>query len=256
MKASSRGCWAAAIVILAGPWLAALSLAQDTRVPTVGEEESPTWRFTFTPQFWASGLSGRVGIGTSVSNADLSFGDVFGDFDITVMGLFEARRSPWVIRADLLYMSLADDQALATDGSGTLQINQEQFMLQPELGYSVLSRPWGGLDALVGARYWHLSIDLTSPSQVLSGDRGWVDGTAGASFRYQPAELWWLFAKADAGAGGSNFTWQGYGGAGYDLGRCCTLVGGYRYLDVDYESDDLTYDVHLDGPVIGVTLRF
>ena len=78
----------------------------------------------------------------------------------------------------------------------------------------------------------------------------------GANVRYQPADKWRLVAKADVGAGGSDFSWQLYGGAGYELGGCCTLVGAYRFLDVDYDVDDILYDVRLGGPTFGLTLRF
>jgi hypothetical protein len=188
---------------------------------------------------------------------DLSFGDIFEDFDITWRALFEARRAAWVFRGDLLYMSLGDEQALSDDGSATLRVTQQQFVFQPEAGYAVFHRPWGGVDALVGVRYWHLSVDLNAPPQEISGDKGWVDGTVGAAFRYQAPEHWRLFAKADAGAGGSEFSWQGNAGAGYDVGPCCTVIGGYRYLAVDYEeSGGLVYDVHLNGPLVGISLRF
>jgi hypothetical protein len=99
-------------------------------------------------------------------------------------------------------------------------------------------------------------VDIEAPSQEASGDKGWVDGTVGANLRYQPAEKWHLVAKADIGAGGSDFTWQLYGGAGYDLGSCCALVAAYRHLDVDYDKEGFLYDVNLSGPALGVGLRF
>jgi opacity protein-like surface antigen len=257
MNTLSQWLFATALVTLLTSAAEEPSWAQDNRVPAAGEEENPTWRFTFTPNLWMSGLSGIVGVGGRVGEVDLSFEEIVDDFDIGLMGLFEARRHPWTIRADVFYVSLSDQQALSTDGSGTLQITQEQLMLQPELGFTILSRPWGGIDALVGVRYWHLSLDLTAAPQEFATSTDWVDGTVGAALRYQPAEKWHVFAKSDLGAGGSDFTWQALGGLGYDLGRCCTLDAAYRYLDVDYAKDNgLVYDVQLHGPAIGLTLRF
>jgi hypothetical protein len=130
-------------------------------------------------------------------------------------------------------------------------------MLQPEVGRTIVTQPWGTVDVMVGVRYWHLSVDLTAPPEVLSGDQDWVDATVGAAWRFQPGPHWHLFAKGDLGGGGSKFTWQGLGGAGYDLARCCTLLAAYRYLAVDYEKDNgFVYDVHLNGPALGVTLHF
>jgi hypothetical protein len=184
-----------------------------------------------------------------VSDVSIGIGDVIDQFDIGVMGLLEARRLPFVLRTDLFWVSLGDEQPDHT-------VNQEQLILQPEAGYSIVSRPWGGVDALVGARYWHLSIDLVQPSQTISGDRHWIDATVGAAVRYQPAERWHLFGKADVGGGASKFSWLGVGGAGYDVGRCCTVNAAYRYLDVDYDHDAFVYDVHLDGPAVGLTIHF
>jgi len=130
-------------------------------------------------------------------------------------------------------------------------------MLQPEVGRTVVTRPWGTVDLVVGARYWSLNVDIKAPPDELSGSQSWVDATFGAVWRFRPGQDWHLFAKGDLGGGGAKFTWQGLAGAGYDLGRCCTLVGAYRYLDIDYEKDNgFVFDVHLNGPALGVTLNF
>ena len=229
--------------------------AQDDRVPAAGEEGGPSWEYSLTPLLWVTGLKGQVGLSPRISDVDLGFDDIFGDLNFGSTALFEARRRPWVLRADVFYVSLGDERATSTDGSGTLQVGLEQLMFNLEVGYAILTRPWGGVDALAGARYWHLSVDLSAPPQELSGDEGWVDGTVGAALRYLPAEGWRIFAKADVGAGGSDFTWQASGGGGYDLGRCCTVIAAYRYLDVD-RQDGLVYDVSFHGPALGLTLHF
>jgi hypothetical protein len=185
-----------------------------------------------------------------VTEVSLSIGDVIDQFDIGVMGLLEARRAPWVLRGDVFFVNLGDEP-------GGVTVGQEQLMLQPEIGRTVVTRAWGSVDLLVGVRYWHLSVDLTAPPETLSGSQDWADATFGAAWRVQPGQDWHLFAKGDLGGGGAKFTWQGLGGAGYDLARCCTLVAAYRYLDVDYEkANGLVYDVHLYGPAVGVTLNF
>ena len=243
------------LVAVAALVLAQPGGAQQDSVPSAAGVEATSWRFSVTPHLWASGLKGQVGVDHRVTEVNLGFDDVFGDLNFGVMALFEARHQPWVLRGDLLYMSLGDERATSVDGGGTLQADLEELMLQAEVGHAILSRPWGGVDALVGVRYWHLSLDLSAPPQELSGDAGWVDAILGAAFRYQVAEGLRLFAKADAGAGGSDFTWQAWGGAGYDLGRSATVVAAYRYLDVDHQ-DGLVYDVSMHGPALGMTLHF
>jgi opacity protein-like surface antigen len=239
-------------LFLAGGLLAAIGLtlpasgeAQENRVPNA-QEETPGWRFTFTPYLWGTGLHGQVGVAGRSTDVDISVGDVIDNFDIGVMGLVEARKNLWALSADVFFVNLGN----TVDG---VTVDLSELMLQPELGRTILARPWGGIDALVGARYWHLGVDL-SPTEV-SQSADWIDAVLGARLRFLPAQRWHLFAKGDLGGGGSKFTWQAYGGAAYDVGRCCALSALYRYLDVDYEKD-LTYDVHFNGPALGLTLRF
>lgn len=238
--------------LLAGGLLAAFGLtlassgeAQENRVPNAQGEE-PAWRFSFTPYLWGAGLNGRVGVAGRSSDVNISVGDVIDNFDIGVMGLVEARKELWALRTDVFFVNLGNE----VDG---VTVDLSELMLQPEVGRTILSRPWGGIDALVGARYWHVRVDL-SPNEV-SESQDWIDAVLGAALRYLPVERWHLFAKGDLGAGGSSFTWQAYGGAAYDVGQCCAVSALYRYLDVDYEKD-VTQDVHFYGPALGLTLRF
>ena len=224
--------------------------AQENRVPDAQAEAPAEWRFAFTQYFWTAALDGNIGLNGQATDVSHSLGDIIEDFDIAVRGLLEARHTPWVLRADVFYLNLGQE----TNG---ITVNQDQFILQPEVGRTVVTQPWGTVDLLAGVRYWHLDIDVTAPPSTVSGSKGWVDATAGAAWRFQPAQRWNLFVKGDLGGGGAKFTWQAYGGAGYDLGACCVLSALYRYLDVDYEEDGgFIYDVHFNGPALGLTLRF
>jgi hypothetical protein len=56
-----------------------------------------------------------------------------------------------VLRVDFYYVSLSDEEAIS--GGNTLTVGQDELMLHPEVGYTLLARPWGGVDGLIGARY-------------------------------------------------------------------------------------------------------
>jgi hypothetical protein len=217
-------------------------------------DQGESWRLAFTPYIWMSGISGTIGVGSNIGEVDVPFTEGGEDFEFGFAGLLEARRRRWVARTDFFYVSFSDEHA--TSAGSSVTVGQDDLMLHPEVGYTLLARPWGGVDGLVGARYLSTGVDLSGPSEEASVDRGWVDGTVGANVRYQPGSRWRLVAKADLGAGGSDFVWQLYGGGGYDLGRCCALVGAWRLLDLDYDKDNLLYDVRLSGPTFGLTLRF
>ena len=234
--------------------VAGLLALASRQVGAQSAEGAESWRFAFTPYAWISGIRGTIGVGSSTGEVDVAFNEGGEDFEFGFAGLLEARRRRWVARTDFFYVSFSDEQGTAAGSPVT--VGQDDLMLHPEVGYTLLARAWGGVDGLVGARYLNTGVDLSGQSAETSVDRGWVDGTLGANVRYQPGSRWRLVAKADLGAGGSDFVWQLYGGGGYDLGRCCALVGAWRLLDLDYDKDNLRYDVRLSGPTFGVTLRF
>ena len=234
--------------------VAGLLASISPEVAAQSAEGAESWWFAFTPYAWISGIRGTIGVGSSTGEVDVAFNEGGEDFEFGFAGLLEARRRRWVVRTDFFYVSFSDEQGTAAGSPVT--VGQDDLMLHPEVGYTLLARAWGGVDGLVGARYLNTGVDLSGPSAETSVDRGWVDGTLGANVRYQPGSRWRLVVKADLGAGGSDFVWQLYGGGGYDLGRCCALVGAWRLLDLDYDRDNLLYDVRLSGPTFGATLRF
>ena len=61
------------------------------------------------------------------------------DFDLGFAGLLESRRHPWVLRADVFYVSLSDEEAVSA--GNVLTVAQDEFMLHPEVGYTLVARP-------------------------------------------------------------------------------------------------------------------
>jgi hypothetical protein len=64
-----------------------------------------------------------------------------------------------------------------------------------------------------------------------------------------------VVGKADAGGGGSKFTYQLFAAAGFKISNRASLIGGYRYLRVNYDRDNFLFDGSLTGPVVGVSFR-
>jgi hypothetical protein len=260
-----------ALLLLAGLVAAALPYSMPSRaqaqdsvpdarafVPDANPPEGDDWRFSVTPYGWLNEVQGRVGAGGTETEVDVSLGDVLDQVDLGLMGVFEARYRRWVGLFDFMYSSLTADQENATE---TIRAGMDQVTVQPEVGYTLIERPWGGIDGLVGARFWNFNLDITviegsTENDAASGDQNWVDGTVGARVRYSSGRHWHLFLRGDAGAGGSDFTWQVLGGAGLDVGSCCIAHAAYHHLDVDYESDDFLSDVYLTGPALGLQIKF
>jgi hypothetical protein len=68
-----------------------------------------------------------------------------------------------------------------------------------------------------------------------------------------------LRGDVGGGAGQSDFVWNALAAVGYKLGGGNTYLG-YRVLDYDYQdgnvADRLTFDIRIDGPVLGDALTF
>lgn len=228
-----------------------------------GQQSAKVWQWSITPYVWAAGTKGRVGARDVVGSIDVSAADAIRAGDVAPMAVLEARRGRWLGYLELFYLSTTDDENLAPvlGPPSTLDIEQYQTMLAPQVGYSVVTWPKGTIDVIAGLRYWHVKAELTailpSMSSGTETSSDWVDGIVGADVRAAPwGPRWHVVAYADLGAGGSDFTWQALGGATYDLSRCCSVGLIYRYLDVDYESDRLVNDVAMSGPALSFGFRF
>jgi opacity protein-like surface antigen len=60
----------------------------------------------------------------------------------------------------------------------------------------------------------------------------------------------------DAGAGGSDFTYQVIAGVNWMYAKDFTAKVGYRQLDWDYENNGTVWDMTAAGPYIGLGIRF
>jgi hypothetical protein len=184
------------------------------------------WHASLTPYVWLAGMNGRLGFADGIADVDLSFGDVLDKRDISVRALLEAQRNRWWLRLDVSYISMSDERGVEEASGSDVIFEHDQTILQPEVGYTVYEMEGGGIDLLVGGRYWHPKLDVTSSAatgsvNIASGSRSWFDGTVGARVRVSPAARWHLSATGDVGAGGSKLTWQATGAAGFDLTTCC-----------------------------------
>jgi hypothetical protein len=220
------------------------------------------WHVSLTPYVWLAGLNGRLGIADGIADIDLSAGDVFDKRDITVRALLEAHRDRLWVRLDVSYISMSDEKGVDEASGSDVIFEHDQTVLQPEVGYTVYEMErGGGIELLAGGRYWHPKLDVTSSAatgsvNIASGSRSWFDAVVGARLRVSPADRWHLSAGGDVGAGGSKLTWQATGTAGFDLSTCCSLVGAYRHLDIDYDRDQLIYDTYMSGFALGLEIRF
>jgi len=233
----------------------------ETRVAQTVDPDK--WQFVFSPYFWMSGLHGTTGGPNRTVQVDESFGDIFDSLKFAFMGVLEAHKNKWAIQTDLEFVSLEDEKATPGPLFSSATAKIKTFVFTPEVGYKIYSDPDKGsyVQVLGGARIWRISSDLTFNAGLLPGfqtklSRSWVDAVVGMRGKAALSEKFFLMGRFDVGGGGSKFTYQLFGGLGYNLNKKVALIGGYRALDVNYDRNNFLYDTDQRGPIVGLGFRF
>lgn len=221
------------------------------------------WQFQFSPYFWLASLHGTGGIGNRTTQVDESFSDIFHSLDLALMGLLEARKGKFVTLTDVEYVAVSDNKATPGPLFSNVNAKFKTFIFDPEAGYRVLDHPDKGafVDVLGGVRVWHVSTDLAFgagilPATEVQGSRNWVDGVVGLRGKAALSPKLFITGKFDLGGGGSKFTYQVFGGGGYNVNKKVALIFGYRILDVNYNKNGFVYDMNQRGPIMGLGFKF
>ena len=235
-------------------------LAKPNSVPPPASDDQ--WHFQFAPYLWVVGVSGRAGIGTLTTQVDSGLGDSNVHLNFAFMGSLEARRKKFAVVTDLLYANLGTERPTPGPLFSNATADFKAFMLDPEVAYRITANPDKGtfVDVLGGIRYWHLRADLGFDAALLSaraatGTKAWADGVIGMRGRAAISRKVFVLGKADPGGGGSKFTYQLFGGVGFKVCDRGSLIGGYRYLRVNYDKNNFLFDGSLSGPIVGVSFR-
>ncbi len=230
------------------------------------------WHFKLAPYIWVPAQDGDITVKGNSVPVDLSVADTFDtvtdNFNLGLTLRGEVTRKEWSILADIMYLSLeVDDVPLE---SGPTSVRQDQGIFEFAAAYEVTSGSFSNdsgehakfsFAPLAGVRIHYLSLELEpSGAAEVSRDKGWVDAFVGFRTSVSFTDSFSVFARADVGAGGSDFTWNALAGVEYRFNSWGSLVAGYRGLDLDYSDGSgpgqFSYDMLLHGPFVGMEVRF
>ncbi|HEX3102114.1 MAG TPA: hypothetical protein VHQ01_09995 [Pyrinomonadaceae bacterium] len=68
------------------------------------------WHFAFAPYLFITGLTGTIGARGRTANIDLSFSGILHNFDMGLVGAFEARKKKIVFTSDVLWIKLSQER--------------------------------------------------------------------------------------------------------------------------------------------------
>jgi hypothetical protein len=86
----------------------------------------------------------------------------------------------------------------------------------------------------------------------------WVDAVAGGRIQVALSPKAFVAIGGDAGGGSARHDYQAAGFLGYKISRRWVLLGGYRYLSVNYRPTgnvQFVYDVDMPGLIFGATFN-
>lgn len=236
----------------------------ETAKPTKQNAASSEWEFAFAPYLYATGISGTVGARGRVLEVDASFGNVLENLDIGLMGTFEARKGKLIFVSDLIWTKMSAERDTPGGLYSTGKVGVNLFIFDPEVGYRLAESKAGSFDVLGGVRIWSVenNINLTTgtlPGFDVSQRKSWAAPVVGFHGLLNLSPKFYLSTKFDIGGAGigADLTTQFYGGAGYRVTPKIALIGGYRYLQVDYDdSDGFLFDTKMNGFVFGAKFNF
>jgi len=221
------------------------------------------WTFNGGPYVWGAGIRGHVGhsrTGTQFIKSD--FSDIARTVDMSVMLMGEARRGPYSVLTDLMYID-TDTRNRLPAGAPASKLEVEGKTASGFLGggYTVLGDEHRRLDVAGGVRVWYSSTTISlhgGPAGGLSGsDKAtWADAMAGLRGHYAVNERFWLSSWGMAGAGQSREDWDLAALAGWEFLPGFSAVAGYRAMGVNYRHDGFVYDIVQKGPLLGISGRF
>lgn len=264
MKTPRTSLILATALLAAGPLVAGTTAVSTAPEPMMATSTDDGWQFTLGLYAWTAGLDGTIGAAGFTSDVDISFSDILDTLDMTAMGMFEARKGPWMFQLEGLYLRNSLSQSAITPAGATVNAGlvAKTTRLEPVIGYRVVDTAATQLDLLAGAVYYDISNKITviapAGSRAVKSEDNWLDPMVGFRVHQHFNERWSGLLRAEVGGFGVNadVAWQVFGMVGYDFNDRTTAFIGYRHAAVDYRNGGFTYDVSNSGPLLGLAISF
>lgn len=222
-----------------------------------------SYKFQMTPYGFLTGVNGTIGEQGRTAEVDASFRDVLDHLNMIATVYFDARLGRWRALFDNLYVDVSNARATPGPLFDSVRVATKMWMVDPEGAYAITQNEDREFDVTAGARIWNLDNSVTLFRGGLQVDRGagtrtLADPIIGVRYYSNLTPKIFVLGKADIGgfSAGANIDWQAYGQVGYKLKDSISVSVGYRYLAVDDEPNNAVFDIHLNGMVLGLGIRF
>jgi hypothetical protein len=260
--------------------------------PGEAPDEASAWTYHALAFLWVPGVKGEAGRGDAVSKSDVSVGDMAdvlkNTLERALLTHVEARTDGWGLFANVIALELEDDSSttrvfgpvklpngrvVAPRRTIDVKTDATLKMTIAEVGASLdLTDELMGddgspmrVEALVGARYYDMGLDLELNHQTVTDDgEDWVDAFVGARTNIKINDAWDLNVRGDVGGFGigtsSDRAWRATGLVRYQPWERTAIFAGWNHLDIDWDrgsgASEAVFDMRFSGPILGFTYDF
>ena len=224
----------------------------------IAGESSDTgdWDFNLAPFYlWAVSMDGDMTVMGNTAPLKVEFKDIASNLEALLTVHFEGMHKGRLgFLTDISYLNIGGQQ---TTPGPTLDVDFTSVMVELA-GVYRFSLDENALDLIGGFRYYDVNaeIDVVGVPPRIDESQDWVDAMLGARYIWTIADKWSFMAKGDIGFGGSDLAWNLAGLFDYQPWKHVSLLFGYRYMSIDYDSGSgaslFRYDVKMHGPLLGV----
>lgn len=239
--------------------IAFAALLATAATPVAAQE----WKGNFTLYGWLPAIEGAQKGRDGKPIVDLDAKDILEALDLAFMATGQVHRDRWGALFDVVYSDLSSDAKAKSPFTAKASVGTTVWFGTLAGTYRLTGDDDNFVGIYAGIRYYDASADIKLSAlgdrvrRNFSVDANWVDPIIGIQGRYPLNDRWSIYGIGDIGGFdvGSNFSWQAYSGVNYAFSEKFTGNLGVRFMSIDYE-DDVTLDVDMYGPVIGVSYRF
>ena len=248
---------------------------------TAAQAADNDWQFRASLYGYIPNISGEANFPAGGSEIDIAADDLIENAKLVGMASFEAQLRRWGAFVDVIYMDIGD----SVSGSSSLGAGQvplppgitadasldiKAWVITTAANFRAIETSQSSFDVFAGLRLldaesdlsWSFNVDLSpfgGPPQRGSAEAAdnKIDAIAGVKGRYEFGAdgRWFIPYYLDAGAGGSDLTWQAAVGIGYSLKRG-EVFAAYRHLDYDLGDRGGIANLEFDGPALGLAYRW
>ena len=238
-----------------------------------GSAVADDWRWEISPYLWAADLGIDVSIrDTQVVDTEITFDELLEGIELAGQVHVEAQKGRHGALLDVFLVQLADEQDVDLPAglpATAARFDSETTMAIVDL--AGLYDPGGedpGVSFKYGARILQQSLDLDATFDLAAGgsatrhfetDDVLVDALVGIRYELPLTARLRLLLGADVSTGDTEMTWSAGGYLSLALGDSgrYALSGGYRYMDIDFDTeDDVDASQTLSGLGIGLIIAF